>query len=150
MVQCAVDEYWKYDVRQPDDMWRVAEYYDFKEEWNEWYDANKDTATKMKCFMQLLLMKARNANKGRGMGALDASPIEGMHRTHSQTMARGATLMDWDNGTYRSANRLRYNDFHASGCMDPVNDDNKSSIPTIEDAILANVYISESKQITVT
>jgi hypothetical protein len=95
-------------------------------------------------------MKARNANKGRGMGALDASPIEGMHRTHSQTMARGATLMDWDNGTYRSANRLRYNDFHASGCMDPVNDDNKSSIPTIEDAILANVYISESKQITVT
>jgi hypothetical protein len=37
---------------------------------------NKDTATKMQCFMQLLLMKAQDANRGRGMGALDASPIE--------------------------------------------------------------------------
>jgi hypothetical protein len=58
--------------------------------------------------------------------------------------------MDWDNGTYRSANKLHYGHFHVSGCMDPINGDDESSIPTIEDAILANVYNLESKQITVT
>lgn len=150
MVHDAVDKYWKYDIRDPKHMWRAAEYYGFKTKWDEWYEANKDSATEMQCYMRLLHMKARNANKGRGMGALDASPIEGMHRTHSQVMARGGTLVDWTDGTYRSANKLRYHHFSQSGCMDPIDGDNESSIPTIENAIRNHVYNSESKQITVT
>ena len=150
LVHDAVDKYWKYDIRDPKYMWRAAEFYGFKTKWDEWYEANKDSATEMQCYMRLLHMKARNANKGRGMGALDASPIEGMHRIHSQTMARGQTLVDWDDGHYRSANKLRYDHFHLSGCMDPVDGDNESSLPTIENAIRHHVYNSESKQITVT
>jgi hypothetical protein len=123
----AVDKYFKYDVRDPKDFWRIAEYYDFKPMWNEWYEANKDSATKMECTMRMLHMKARNANKGQGMDALDASPIEGMHRVHSQVMARCGTYMDWTNGTYKSPGKLRYDHFCFWGCMDPVDENNTTS-----------------------
>lgn len=150
MLREAADKYFKYDVRDPKEFWRIAEYYDFKQQWNEWYESNKDSATKMECTMCMLHMKARNANKGRGMDALDASPIEGMHRAHSQVMARCGTYVDWTSGTYKRAGKLRYQHFNASGCMDPVDETNKSSIPTIEEAIEMHVYNSECKQITVT
>lgn len=150
LVKSSVCDYWRYDVREPENMWRVADYYDCRKDWDDWYGVNKKTANKMKCFMQLLLIKARNANKGKGMSALDGSPIEGMHRTHSHTMARGATLMNWGIGVYQKANTLNYDVFHENGCMRKVTAVNESSIPTIEQAILRNVYGSESKEITVT
>lgn len=105
-AQYAVDNFWKHDVRQPENMLRVVKYYGFDEGehgWNEWYKKNKTTKTPMECSLRLLLMKALNANRGMGLNSLDGSPIEGLHRTHAQAMARGGTLVDWDKGHYKSA-----------------------------------------------
>ena len=59
----AVDNFWKHDVRQPENMLRVVKYYGFdagEHGWNEWYKKNKTTKTPMECSLRLLLMKALN------------------------------------------------------------------------------------------
>ena len=71
-------EYWRQDIRSIEKLPLVAQYFGFEDQWKLYEEAEETSNDLSMRIKDMILMKAKFANKGKGGMAVSCSPREGI------------------------------------------------------------------------
>ncbi len=143
-------EYWRQDIRSIEKLPLVAQYFGFEDQWKLYEEAEETSNDLSMRIKDMILMKAKFANKGKGGMAVSCSPREGMHRTIALTLKMMGCRFNPVEGWFTKPNSLDWKHFAKAGLMKEwkdITEDEKRQLGTVQAAVRSHVLEAQSPSV---